>query len=73
MWEHGKRVTWFEDEEVNKINAGTYDIASRFKDVASINDYAEGSTFNKPTNLEEELRKIVVKLDIGGEPMFSAK
>jgi len=58
LWEHGKRVTWFNPQTIYQINDQTYRYDAEFKDPTSKNHLDPGATFNKPENFDAELTEI---------------
>jgi hypothetical protein len=54
LWEHGKRVKWFDDQAVMLINQNRFDVASQFSDpVTSGQAMKPNATFMKPKQYDE--------------------
>ena len=61
----GKRVKWFEENEIVLINEGEdIGIASLFKDHNSAAGLPTGATFQKPNGFEDELERVATYLNL---------
>jgi hypothetical protein len=59
MWEFGKRIKWFDNEEVAVINSQQLDnIVNLFKEEVSAEGFVEGSNFMKPDNFDAEINRV---------------
>lgn len=59
MWEHGKRVKWFDEVQQEEIRQRKYDISTHFNDkVASFSVLREQYSFEKPSGLDAKLAEI---------------
>ena len=59
MWEFGKRIKWFDNEEVDVINSQQIEnVINLFKEEASAQGFVEGSNFMKPDNFDEEINRV---------------
>ena len=58
IWEHGKRMSWFDEQQYEEINEGSYNYAQHFELEGSINQCQPGATFLPPEGFEENIRNI---------------
>jgi len=66
LWEHGKRVKWFENAELDEARAGmaTDTLAELFSDPASAGYVPSGSNFDKPSSWDEKIATIRENMDV---------
>jgi len=58
LWEHGKRVTWFNPQTILQINDQTYRYDAEFKEAESKNYVVPNATFERPASFDEEINEI---------------
>ena len=66
MWENGKRVRWFEQDEIDAIEE-TQDSSTfqeHFANPGSANLIPKRCSFAKPAEWDEEIAKVRQKLDV---------
>lgn len=66
MWENGKRVRWFEQDEIDAIEE-TQDSSTfqeHFANPGSANLIPKRCSFGKPVEWDEEIAKVRQKLDV---------
>lgn len=58
MWEHGKRLQWCAQDEIDQINNGSTAYTKNFKEVNSATYVKSGATFSKPASFDAEMGKV---------------
>ena len=58
MWEDGKRIRWFNNEELKQINQGKLDYRSFFELQKSKSDIPKNPSFEPPENFDEMVNMI---------------
>ena len=58
LWEDGKRIEWFNDNDVADIQRKKYDYTRIFNAPESQYMIIPNSTFNKPDNFDQKMKEI---------------
>ena len=61
MWEFGKRIKWFYDDDVTVINSGgeaDLNCVDFFKEDISAQGFVEGSSFEKPEEFDYHIDRV---------------
>lgn len=58
LWEHGKRITWFNTQTISQINELQYQYEIEFKEPKSKTYTVPNATFHRPEEYDEELQVI---------------
>jgi hypothetical protein len=64
LWEHGKRVRWFDEKEVALINQKQLNINSYFVEEHSDKGLKPNALFSKPANFDTSMAQVKQKLNI---------
>ena len=66
MWENGKRAVWLDEQQVGKINNKdfTSELASIFKDKASLEAVPADAALGKPDGWQESMDEIAQTLNV---------
>ena len=64
LWEHGKRVKWFDEPTQVLINQNRFDVSGSFKDQKSALVMKPNATFEKPDYYDEAMLKVRRTLNI---------
>jgi hypothetical protein len=62
LWEDGRRIEWFEDDVIEKINRLEVDYKAFFKLEESSTLMAENLSFNRPDDFDEQMNEIKEKI-----------
>ena len=62
LWEDGKRIEWFSEQEVKQINQHKMDYMSYFNQVESHEMVVKNATFSRPYNFDDKLDEIKRKI-----------
>ena len=61
MWEFGKRIKWFDDEDIEVINNGSeadLNCADLFEEYMSVQGFVKGSSFEKPEEFDYHINRV---------------
>ena len=58
LWEHGKRITWFNSQTIHLINDHQYKYEQEFKEAQSKNYLTSKATFNRPEDFDKDIEAI---------------
>ena len=66
LWENGRRVKWLDEQQVSKINSKDFasELASIFKDQASLEALPSGAAIVKPDGWQETMNEIAKTLSV---------
>ena len=64
LWEHGKRVRWFDDTEVQLINKKQLNFTSYFTEEESSNALRMNAVFTRPESYDRALAQVKKVLNI---------
>lgn len=64
LWEHGKRVRWFDDTEVQLINKKQLNFTSYFTEEESSNALRMNAVFTRPDSYDRALAQVKKVLNI---------
>lgn len=65
LWEHGKRVKWFDEEAVSLINKHRFDVRSHFADPPKSGAlFPSEATFQKPSDFDAQIAWIHKELNV---------
>lgn len=64
LWEHGKRVRWFDDTEVQLINKKQLNFTSYFAEEESSKALRMNAVFTRPENYDRALAQVKKVLNI---------
>jgi hypothetical protein len=67
LWEGGKRMMWFEQEQIDLIQKRTLDYTTFFKEPESINSVPPNCTFSKPPDFDTKLS--IIKRELRVPPL----
>ena len=63
LWEHGKRIEWFNETQVQDINNGQMNYATFFHEADSERMVEPGASFLKPGQFEERLVEVSRRIE----------
>lgn len=64
LWEHGKRVKWFDEQAVILINQNRFDYSGLFTAEESAKPVKPNATFFKPQNYDDQMHQVKRVLNI---------
>lgn len=62
LWEDGKRIEWFNENEVQLINQGKLDYTTYFNQTDSHEMVVRNATFSRPIGLDDKLSDLKRKI-----------
>ena len=62
LWEDGKRIEWFNEDEVQSINAKRYDYTTCFNTADSHEQVEKNANFARPNGFDDKISEIKKKL-----------
>lgn len=63
LWEDGKRIEWFEEDKIQRINTHEEDYRIYFRKDDSANHCDEYATFQKPVRFHKKIESVINKID----------
>ena len=64
LWEHGKRIKWFDEQSIKLINQQTLDYTTYFAEQDSANNVRPNSIFTKPADFDARLNSVKKELKV---------
>ena len=58
LWEKGKRIMWFSQDQIDMINNKKYDYTALFSDPSSKEQIMKDTTFEPPANYHTSIKKL---------------
>ena len=59
LWEEGKRIEWFEQDQIDKIQMGKLDYKMYFRKTESGFNVDQFATFDVPQKFHERVHKVI--------------
>ena len=62
LWEDGKRIEWFNEEDISDINLRKYDYKKFFQMANSSEMVMKDANLSRPVKLDEKLNEVRLKI-----------
>ena len=64
LWEHGKRIKWYNEQEIEQINSGQYDYTCDLVSDEAARFCDPGQLFERPEGIDEAIYELKMQFKI---------